>query len=137
MKNFTFLVLFIFLCTPISAQTERLVQQDECLLDGMSFMYQYQSSAAIAISFSEGELTYQWIEGRNAGKPAKTYPYISRKLGDDMYYVNWHEADLGNFITLVFNFNTNTCASSVIVRYGSDAPITAFEGGIIEQVRRE
>jgi len=121
----------------ISAQDENPLEMEESLMDGKSFIYQYQSGSAIDISFEDGKLTYQWIAGRNAGKPAKTYPYKSRKLGEGIYYVNWHEPKLKNFITLVYNFNNNTCASSVIVNYGSENPFTAFEGGIIEQVKDE
>lgn len=138
MKKINFLIFCfsLFQFTAVFAQNESLLEKAEHLLDGKSFMYQYQSGAAIDAAFSEGKLTYQWIAGRNAGKPAKTYPYTSRKLNAGVYYVNWHEADLKNFITLVFNFNTNTCASSVIVNYGSEKPTIAFEGGIIEQVKQ-
>ena len=129
-------ITFLVSSTALFAQNSDLLKQEEHLLDGMSFVYQYQSGAAIDISFTEGKLTYQWISGRNAGKPAKTYSYKSRKLGNDVFYVNWQEPEFKNFITLVYNFNTNTCASSVIVNYGSENPITAFEGGIIEKVRK-
>lgn len=121
----------------VFAQSDDRLEQEEYLLDKMSFTYQYQSGAAIDISFSKGKLTYQWIAGRNAGKPAKTYSYKSRKLDDGVFYVNWHEPDFKNFITLVYNFNTNNCASSVIVNYGSKNPIMAFEGGIIENVEKK
>ncbi len=134
---FLFLAGFIISSVSVFGQSENRLKQEEYLLDGMSFIYQYQSGAAVDISFAEGKLTYQWIAGRNAGKPAKTYSYKSRKLGDGVFYVNWHEPDFKNFITLVYNFNTNTCASSVIVNYGSENPITAFEGGIIENVKKE
>jgi len=128
---------FLIASTSLFAQSSDLLKQEEHLLDDMSFVYQYQSGAAVDISFTEGELTYQWIAGRNAGKPAKTYSYKSRKLENGVFYVNWHEPDFKNYITLVYNFNTNTCASSVIVNYGSENPITAFEGGIIEKVKRK
>jgi len=131
------LISFLLVSTSLFAQSGDLLKQEEHLLDDMSFVYQYQSGAAVDISFTEGKLTYQWIAGRNAGKPAKTYSYKSRKLENGVFYVNWHEPDFKNYITLVFNFNTNTCASSVIVNYGSENPITAFEGGIIEKVKRK
>ena len=113
------------------------MEKEEYLLDGLSFTYQYQSGSAIDISFAKGKLTYQWIAGKNAGKPIKTYPYKSRKLDAGIYLVNWHEPQLKNYITLVYNFNNNTCASSVIVNYGTTQPYLAFEGGIIEHVNKE
>ncbi len=51
-----------------------------------------------------------------------------------MYLVNWHEPEPKNFISLVFNFQNRTCASTVIVRYDKEKPITTFEGGIIEHL---
>ncbi len=139
MNKFILLFSVGFLISSVSlfGQSVSRLEQEEHLLDGMSFTYQYQSGAAVDISFAEGKLTYQWIAGRNAGKPAKTYAYKSRKLGDGIFYVNWREPDFKNFITLVYNFHTNTCASSVIVNYGGENPITAFEGGIIEKVKKE
>lgn len=136
------ILLFLFLsslfyCTSIYGQADSRLQQEEHLLDGKSFIYQYQSGSAIDISFTAGTLTYQWIAGRNAGNPAKTYPYKSRKLRNGIYYVNWHEPVLKNFITLVYNFNNNTCASSVIVNYGSEKSFTTFEGGVIEKVSQK
>ena len=110
--------------------------EPEQLLDGISFNYQYQSGNAIHIEFKDQLLTYQWIAGPNKGKSAKTLPYKSRQLDEDVYYVNWHEIPQQNFITLVFNLKNKTCASSVIVRYRNEQPITAFEGGIIEQLKQ-
>jgi phenolic acid decarboxylase len=119
------------------SQNSSSLEKDEYLLNGTSFTYQYQNGGAIDISFTNGKLTYQWIAGRNAGKPVKTYPYKSRKLDDGVYLVNWHEPKLKNYITLVYNFNNNTCASSVIVNYGTEKPSLAFEGGIIEHVKEK
>lgn len=122
--------------TALSQKSDKL-EKDEYLLDGTSFTYQYQSGTAIDILFADGKLTYQWIAGKNAGKPAKTYSYKSRKLDDGIYLVNWHEPKLKNHITLVYNFKNNTCASSVIVKYGNEKPVIAFEGGIIEHVKEK
>ncbi|MEM7375477.1 MAG: hypothetical protein AAF587_43180 [Bacteroidota bacterium] len=135
MNNFMCLLVFLSLGFAAFSQTTSSLETEEYLLDGTSFTYQYQSGSAIDISFAHGQLTYQWIAGKNAGKPAKTYPYKSRKLDSGLYLVNWHEPILKNYITLVYNFTNNTCASSVIVNYGSETPVLAFEGGIIEHVR--
>jgi len=131
------LVFLISIGGTAFSQNSGSLEKEEYLLDGTSFTYQYQSGSAVDISFADGKLTYQWIAGRNAGKPAKTYSYKSRKLNDGVYLVNWHEPKLKNHITLVYNFNNNTCASSVIVNYGSEKPFLAFEGGIIEHVNKK
>ncbi|WP_120752635.1 hypothetical protein [Aquimarina sp. BL5] len=136
MKKILFLVMLVFSLFSFS-QTSNSLDKEEYLLDGYNFTYQYQTGAAVDISFNGRKLTYQWIAGRNAGKPPKTYVYKSRKLDSGVYMVNWNEPKLKNFITLVYNFNTNTCASSVIVKYGDANPILAFDGGIIKNVIKQ
>ncbi len=135
MKKNTLSIIFIFVGFTVFSQDSSSLESDEYLLDGTSFTYQYQSGSAIDISFANGKLTYEWIAGRNAGNSIKTYPYKSRKLDNGIYLVGWHEPKLKNYITLVYNFNNNTCASSVIVKYDQENPGLAFQGGIIEHVR--
>lgn len=134
LKKLFLIQLLLLSCFAAISQPSNL-EQDEHLLDGKSFTYQYQSGSAIEISFQDGKLTYQWIAGRSTGKPVRTYPYKSRQLDQGVYLVNWHEPTLKNFITLVYNLNNNTCASSVIVNYGSEESFQAFDGGIIEHVK--
>ena len=132
------LCLILVVNLPLFAQDSGYGLEDtEHLLDGYSFNYQYQSGRAIHILFKDGELTYQWIAGANAGNPIKTLPYQSRKIDDSIYLVNWHEPLEENFITLVINLKNRIVASSVIVKYGRENPVIAFEGGIIEHVNRE
>jgi len=135
----TVVLLFTTLSVGFSvfSQNASSLEKEEHLLNGVSFTYQYQTGSAIDISFADDQLTYQWIAGRNAGKPAKTYPYKSRKLDTGVYMVSWHEPKLKNYITLVYNFNNNTCASSVIVKYGSENPGLAFQGGVIEHFQQK
>ena len=137
MKELVLIAALICIGVTTHGQEVNHVNAEEYLLEGYRFIYQYQSGSAIYIAFTEKELTYQWIAGKNAGKPAKTYPYKSRKLDTGVYLVNWHEPKLKNYISLVYNFNNNTCASSVIVNYDQSEPFLAFEGGIIEHVRKK
>ena len=113
------------------------LDKDEHLLDGVSFTFQYQNAGAIDIAFSDGKLTYKWIAGRNAGEPAKTLPYKSKKLDTGMYLVNWHEPDTKNFVTSVYNLKNNICAVSVISKYDSDRPFLGFQAGVIEHVKKK
>ncbi len=109
--------------------------QPEHLLEGRSFNYQYQNQRAIHIQFKEGKVTYQWIKGPNVNNQIKTLLYLSRKLENGIYLVQWHEKEHSNFITLVFNFNTMTVASSVIVKYGLEGQFTTFDSGFISQLK--
>ncbi len=134
----SFLSICLLYCVNIVSQAQEApygLNSPEHLLDGYEFNYQYQSGHAIHIEFESGKLTYQWIAGTNEGNPAKTLPYLSRKIDDQIYLINWHEKEHNNFITLVLNLRNQMVASSVIVDYDQEEPVIAFQGGVIEQLK--
>lgn len=133
--NLLLVAAFLVFATPSQASTS--LETEEHLLDGTSFTFQYQNAGAMDVSFANGEMTYKWIAGRNADEPVQTYAYKSRKLDSEMYLVNWHESEAKNFVTMVFNFKSNTCAVSVISKYASEKPFMGFQAGVIEHVRRQ
>lgn len=135
MKKIFILILTIPIGFGAFSQTQNKLSKEEHLLDGKSFTFQYQNAGAIDISFTDNQLTYKWLAGRNAGEPKKTYSYKSRKVDTEIYLVNWHEPDTKNFVTMVYNFKSNTCAVSVISKYNSEKPFQGFQAGIIEHVQ--
>lgn len=137
MKNIILSTLFLSLGLTGFSQKTNSLDKEEHLLDGISFTWQYQNAGAIEASFAERKITYTWIEGRNAGKPTQSYPYKSKKVDTDIYLVNWHEPDTHNFLTMVYNFKSNSCAVSVISKYNDEKPFLGFQGGVIEQVKKE
>lgn len=131
--------ILIFLITNYSfAQTDQFdLLKDETLLEGLSFNFKYQNQTAVHIQFEDKKVKYKWIMGPNNGKPTKEFPYRSRKIDNEIYLVNWHEKELNNFISLIFNFKSRTVASSVIVRYGLPNQFTTFDQGFISKVKKE
>ncbi|RKR15395.1 hypothetical protein CLV91_1480 [Maribacter vaceletii] len=136
MKKATLLIFFISLGLTSFSQNTTSLDKEEHLLDGTSFTFQYQNAGAVDISFTNDSLTYKWLNGKNAGKPAQTYPYKSTKIDSGIYLVNWHEPDTENFVTQVYNFNSNSVKVSVISKYGSEIPFLGFQSGVIEHVIR-
>lgn len=130
------MVAVVFLVWTLPSMAGSSLEQEEHLLDGTSFTFQYQNAGAMDVSFAKGALTYKWIAGRNTDEPQQTYPYKSRKLDTDVFLVNWHEPSKQNYVTMVYNFKSNTCAVSVISKYGSEKPFTGFQAGVIEHVRK-
>ena len=108
----------------------------EHLLDGTSFEYFYQTGGGLKLSFNDGKLQYVWIKGSRKGNSAKDIPYQSRKIGNDMFIVNWQEPDKPDFVTLVINFEQNVMYSSAILRYGTKEEMIHFNGAIMERVQR-
>ena len=64
-------------------------------------------------------------------------PYRSRKIGDDLYIVNWHEKDKPDFVTLIFNFRNHVVCSSALRRYQTDKEEIHFQEGIMQHVTRK
>lgn len=48
--------------------------------------------------------------------------------------INWNEPATQNFVTQVYNFNSNNVTIFVISKYGSDRPYLGFQVGIIEHI---
>ena len=108
----------------------------EHLLDDTIFEYFYQSGGGIKIAFYDGMLKYEWISGPRKGNKAKDIPYQSRKIGDELYIVNWQQKDKPDFVTLVINLKQNVIYSSAILRYGTNKEMIHFKGGTVERVQR-
>jgi hypothetical protein len=129
-----FQVIILLINFNVFSQTSNKLDEEEHLLNGVSFTFQYQNEGAANISFQNDSLTYKWLNGRNADKAAKTYPYKSTKIDSDIFLINWHEPDTKNFVTQVYNFKSNKVAVSVIAKYDSERPFAGFQSGVIEHV---
>lgn len=134
MKKLALVMLLASMSTPALAQEKTSIDRDEHLLDGVSFAFQNQNADAADIAFADGEVTYNWIVGRQAGNPTVTVPYKSQKIDTDIYLVGWNEPEGKTFVTMVYNFRSNTSSVSVLARYGNEPPFFGFQGGVIEHV---
>ena len=113
------------------------IETPEHLLDGTSMEYFYQNGTGISIEFYEGKLRFEWIAGPAKGVSRGDIAYRSRKIGDEVYLINFHETEQFDFVTLIFNFKQNVMYSSALVKYGTDRERTLFNGGIIEHLQRK
>lgn len=112
-----------------SAKAEKV----QHLLDGSSIEYQYQNGWAIHMELYNGLLKYEWIAGPFKGHKNQDLPYRSRKIGSKLYIINWYEQSKPDYVTLVFNFDTNVMYSSGLLMLGTDKQFSIFDGGIIDQ----
>ena len=104
------------------------------VLDGTIIEYQYQNGWAIHMELYNGMLKYEWIAGPPKGKSNQDLQYRSRKIGPNMYLINWYEESKPDFITLVFNFDNNVMYSSGLLMIGTKEQFSLFHGGIIDEV---
>ena len=129
-----FLILFTIFSLSCMLGNGYAKSSGEHLLDGTSMNYYYQNGSGIHIQLYEGMLRYEWVEGPRKGKGNKDLAYHSRKIGPNMYVINWLEKAHPDFMTLIFNFNNNVMYSSGILRFGAKEQFTVFDGGIIEDL---
>ena len=112
--------------------------QPEHFLDGYSLNFQYQDGTAIHMEFYNGKAKYEWVAGRATGNGNKDIVYRSRKIGSNLYLVNWHETDKKDYLTLVFDFEKMLVHSSIIVGYENKPERTlktVFKSGIIDHLK--
>ena len=142
-KLATFICLSIFNLTFIAAQSNTSEEnnfqfgQPEHFLDGYSMNFQYQDGTAVHIEFYNGKAKYEWVAGPRKGNGNQDIPYRSRKIGNELYLMNWHETDIKDYLTLVFDFEKMLVHNSVIIGY-ENKPVrtlkTVFKSGIIDHL---
>ena len=123
----------LMLASNVYSQKEKA----EHLLDSTSFNFHYQTGSGLNVSFEGGLARYEWIAGPRKGNKAQDISYRSRKIGDEMYLVNWDQSDKPDFITMIFDFNKNLMHSSSLIGYGTERQRIVFLAGILEHVKRQ
>lgn len=129
----TKLLKLVLLLTLVPASSA--LADDKHLLDGTSMTFYYQTGRGVDMQIDNGIMSYEWISGPRKGHGNKDLPYQSRKIGHKTYIFSWLEESHPDFITLVFNFDTNVVYSSGLARFGSDKQFIVFDGGIIQSVK--
>lgn len=112
--------------------------QPEHFLDGYSLNFQYQNATAIHMEFKNGKANYEWVAGPAKGNGNSEIPYRSRKIGDNLYLVNWHEVGKKDYLTIVFDFEKMIVHSSIIIGYENKPERTlktVFRSGIIDHLK--
>jgi len=101
--------------------------------------FQYQNGAAVHIEFYNGMASYEWITGPMKGRGNKDVPYRSKKIGNALYLVNWHETGLKDYLTFVFDFEKMIVHNSVMIGYENKPERTLktmFKSGIIDHLKK-
>jgi hypothetical protein len=128
------LILAISLFSVVHAQNKYNWGDDQHLLDGTGLYYQYQTGDAAHVVFSNGMVQYEWVAGPRSGRGDKNIPYNSRKIGENIYLVQWDQKDHPDFLTLYIDLNARVIYSSGVRLYGTKNQAPVFDGGIIQAV---
>ena len=106
-------------------------------LDGTPIDWTYNNSEArMVVSFDNGLGNYEWIAGGRTGNSDNEIPYSAREISPDIFLMSWIQADRPDFITMIFDFNSMTIATTGLIGYGTDKQRHLFMDGVINGVDR-
>ena len=107
------------------------------ILDGTKVEWTYNhSDARMVVSFTDGLGQYEWVAGSRKGNSDSKIPYSSREISPNIFLMSWIQADRPDFITMIFDFNAMTIATTGLIGYKSDNERFLFMDGVINDVQR-
>jgi hypothetical protein len=106
------------------------------ILDGPTMVYTYPEMGTVSVSCRSGCVSFEWIDGPLKGEAGEDFAYRARRVGDDQFFVNWHEPEAHGFVTLHIDFQAGHVHSSVLAAYGTDEEQVLFHRASIDRVER-
>ena len=98
--------------------------------------YTYEELGTVVLSLSGEALGFLWVAGDFTGEGQDGLPYNWRQIGENLVLVNWHNPEISNFVTLIFDFDENIVHSVPLLGYGTEQEAALFEVATIERVLR-
>jgi len=106
------------------------------ILDGTLMVYTYPEMGTVSVSYRDGIVSFEWTDGPLKGEVGKNFAYRARKVGEDQFFVNWHEPEAHGFVTLHIDFQAGHVHSSVLAAYATDEEQVLFHRASIGSVER-
>tara|TARA_A100001037_G_C14647027_1_gene412744 strand:+ start:75 stop:428 length:354 start_codon:yes stop_codon:yes gene_type:complete len=103
-------------------------------LDGTRMVYTYPEMGTVRVSFAGGSVSFEWLAGLLEGQSGSDFPYRARKVGDDQFFVNWHELEAHGFVTLHVDFQAERVRSSVLAAYATGNEQVFLHSAAIDRV---
>jgi len=97
-------------------------------------VYTYNELGTVRVSYDNGCVSFEWIAGALEGEAGKDFAYRARTVGDEQFFVNWHEPDVPGFVTLFIDFEARRVHSSVLAAYASAEEQILFHSASIDRV---
>jgi hypothetical protein len=128
--------VLLFTCAFLLLSLSSVAQNnnDDHLLDGTSMDYYYQNGSGVHVEFAKDKFNWKWIAGPYKDSTGSE-KYLSRKIGDKLYMINFKNSISSDFVTIVFNFNQNVIYTSALFDPKTPKEQVLFEGGVIEHLR--
>jgi len=133
MKPFV-LKQFVILILPFVAFAVIAQESESQSLAEVEVTSTYSRAGTIVYRLSDGKLEYSFISGRMMGAGGIDLDYTSRKIGDDIYLLNWHDKVSPNYISVIMDLENNVEYTTAIMAYGSDMQYDFVSEGKIDTV---
>ena len=121
-------LLYLFMTFSIQAQTETPKSGH---LDGSEFQYTYEDGSEVVLTFYDGLVKFEFLQGPLAGEKDQDLPYRSRVIDEKVYFIDWHNKAVGSFVTLHIDVPRSRLFGSALIWYNSDKPIELFDAAVI------
>lgn len=99
-------------------------------------VYTYPEMGTVHVSYRDGRISFEWIEGPLKGEAGEDFAYRAREVGADQFFVSWHEPETHGFVTLHIDFRAGRVHSSVLAGYATDEEQVLFHRASIGSVER-
>jgi hypothetical protein len=106
------------------------------ILDGTLMVYTYPEMGTVSVSYRDGSVSFKWIDGPLTGEAGEDFAYRARRVGEDQFFVNWHEPEAHGFVTLYIDFQAGHVHSSVLAAYATNEEQVLFHRASIGSVER-
>ena len=103
-------------------------------LNGKRLNYTYAEMGTVVVELNDGRLGFEWIDGPLQGQSGQDFDYHAREVGDDQYFVSWHEPKSRGFVTLYLDLENRFACSSVLAGYATDEEQSLFHSASINAV---
>lgn len=106
------------------------------ILDGTRMVYAYPEMGTVRVSYRDGSVSFEWIDGPLKGEAGEDFAYRARRVGKEQFFVSWHEPEAHGFVTLHIDFRAGHVHSSVLAGYATDGEQVLFHRASIASVER-
>jgi hypothetical protein len=103
--------------------------------DNIALDYTYSAGGSITAAFEKGLARYRWLSGPFQGVEEGDLKYQSKRVGEDVFVVNWHDKGNFNFVTLFIDLKNKVLHSSALLYYGTPKVVTSFDTAVINSIR--
>ena len=103
-------------------------------LDGKRLNYTYAEMGTVVVELKDGKLGFEWIDGPLRGQSGQDFAYHAREVGNEQYFVSWHEPKERGFVTLYLDLKNDCACSSVLAAYATEDEQSLFHSASINSV---